>query len=73
MIKVFFAYNTDYIAIVKLIKEYQLDKKSKGLSLAVVVWLKLSSQPLKTVDLSILKIFARNRKTGKNLASLYGW
>ena len=47
------AYNTDYIAIVKLIKEYQLDKKSKvvvqgsgGMAKAVVL-------PLKTVDLSI--------------------
>ena len=47
------AYNTDYIAIVKLIKEYQLDKKSRVIVRAVVVWLKRSSRPLKTADLSI--------------------
>ena len=67
------AYNTDYIAIVKLIKEYQLDKKSKvivqgsgGMAKAVVAAFKNSG-------FEHLKIFARNEKTGKNLAALYGY
>ena len=67
------AYNTDYIAIVKLIKEYQLDKNSRvivrgsgGMAKAVVTAFKNSG-------FEHLKIFARNEKTGKNLAALYGY
>ncbi|MDU5804573.1 MAG: shikimate 5-dehydrogenase [Haemophilus parainfluenzae] len=67
------AYNTDYIAIVKLIEEYQLDKKScmivqgsGGMAKAVVAAFKNSG-------FEHLKIFARNEKTGKNLAALYGY
>ena len=67
------AYNTDYIAIVKLIKEYQLDKKSRvivrgsgGMAKAVVASFKNSG-------FEHLKIFARNEKTGKNLAALYDY
>lgn len=67
------AYNTDYIAIVKLIEEYQLDKKSRvivqgsgGMAKAVVAAFKNSR-------FEHLKVFARNEKTGKNLAALYGY
>ena len=71
MIKDFFlrAYNTDYIAIVKLIEEYQLDKRVK----CVIVQgsggmaKKPSLQPLKNSGFEHLKIFARNEKTGKIL------
>jgi len=63
------AYNTDYIAIVKLIEEYQLDKKNRvivrgsgGMAKAVVAAFKNSG-------FEHLKIFARNEKTGKNLAA----
>ena len=57
------AYNTDYIAIVKLIKEYQLDKNScvivrrqwVGMAKAVVAAFKNSG-------FEHLKIFARNEK-----------
>ena len=64
------AYNTDYIAIVKLIEEYQLDKKSRvivqgsgGMAKAVVAAFKNSR-------FEHLKIFARNEKTGKNLVNV---
>jgi len=67
------AYNTDYIAIVKLIKEYQLDKNSRvivrgsgGMAKAVVAAFKNSR-------FEHLKIFARNEKIGKNLAALYDY
>ena len=67
------AYNTDYLAIIKLIEEYQLDKKnhvivrgSGGMAKAVVAAFKNSG-------FEHLKIFARNEKTGKNLAALYDY
>ena len=47
------AYNTDYIAIVKLIEEYQLDKKSRVIVQGSGGMAKPSLRPLKTVDLSI--------------------
>ncbi len=67
------AYNTDYIAIVKLIEKYQLDKQAKvivqgsgGMAKAVVAAFKNSG-------FANLKIFARNAKTGNYLAQLYGF
>ncbi|MDD7425329.1 MAG: shikimate 5-dehydrogenase [[Actinobacillus] rossii] len=67
------AYNTDYIAIYKLIDKYQLDKKksvivhgSGGMAKAVVAAFKNSG-------FSSLKVYARNAETGKKLAALYGF
>lgn len=67
------AYNTDYIAIYKLIEKYQLDKKksvivhgSGGMAKAVVAAFKNSG-------FSNLKVYARNAETGKKLAALYGF
>ncbi|WP_233113107.1 shikimate 5-dehydrogenase [Aggregatibacter actinomycetemcomitans] len=67
------AYNTDYIAIVKLIERYQLDKNnsvivhgSGGMAKAVVAAFKNSG-------FENVKIFARNEKTGNYLAALYGY
>lgn len=67
------AYNTDYIAIYKLIEKYQLDKTksvivhgSGGMAKAVVAAFKNSG-------FSHLKVYARNAETGKNLAALYGF
>lgn len=67
------AYNTDYIAIVKLIDKYQLDKKqsvivygSGGMAKAVVA-------AFKNCGFEQLKVYARNEKTGSYLASLYGY
>ena len=65
------AYNTDYIAIVKLIEEYQLDKKSRvivqgsgGMAKAVVAAFKHSG-------FEHLKIFARNEKQVKFSRTLW--
>lgn len=67
------AYNTDYIAIVKLIEKYQLDKTSSvlvqgsgGMAKAVVAAFKHSG-------FENVKIVARNPKTGSYLANLYGY
>lgn len=67
------AYNTDYIAIVKLIEKYRLDKNAKvivhgsgGMAKAVVAAFKNSG-------FENLKVYARNEKTGKYLAALYGY
>ena len=67
------AYNTDYIAIYKLIEKYQLDNTksvivhgSGGMAKAVVAAFKNSG-------FSQLKVYARNAETGKNLAALYGF
>lgn len=67
------AYNTDYIAIYKLIEKYQLDKTksvivhgSGGMAKAVVAAFKNSG-------FSNLKVYARNAETGKKLAALYGF
>ncbi len=67
------AYNTDYIAIVKLIEKYQLDRNSSvivhgsgGMAKAVVAAFKNSG-------FKYLKVYARNAKTGQYLAALYGY
>lgn len=67
------AYNTDYIAIVKLIEKYQLDKNARvivhgsgGMAKAVVAAFKNSG-------FNDLKVYARNEKTGQYLAALYGY
>ncbi|OOF85377.1 shikimate 5-dehydrogenase [Rodentibacter ratti] len=67
------AYNTDYIAIVKLIEKYQLDKNARvivqgsgGMAKAVVAAFKNSG-------FHDLKVYARNEKTGNYLAALYGY
>ncbi|OOF75131.1 shikimate 5-dehydrogenase [Rodentibacter caecimuris] len=67
------AYNTDYIAIVKLIEKYRLDKNSTvmvhgsgGMAKAVVAAFKNSG-------FDNLKVYARNEKTGRYLAALYGY
>ena len=67
------AYNTDYIAIVKLIEKYQLDKNARvivhgsgGMAKAVVAAFKNSG-------FEKLKVYARNEKTGRYLAALYGY
>ena len=67
------AYNTDYIAIVKLIEKYQLSKNDRvivhgsgGMAKAVVAAFKHSG-------FEKLNVFARNEKTGKYLAALYGY
>ena len=67
------AYNTDYIAIVKLIEKYHLNKNAKvivhgsgGMAKAVVAAFKNSG-------FEKLKIYARNVKTGQYLAALYGY
>ena len=67
------AYNTDYIAIVKLIEKYHLNKMLKvivhgsgGMAKAVVAAFKNSG-------FEKLKIYARNVKTGLYLAALYGY
>ena len=56
------AYNTDYIAIVKLIEKYHLNKKAKAVVAA-----------FKNSGFEKLKIYARNVKTGQYLAALYGY
>lgn len=67
------AYNTDYIAIVKLIEKYQLNPQDKvivqgsgGMAKAVVAALKKSG-------FTYVKIYARNAVTGKSLAQQYGY
>lgn len=67
------AYNTDYIAIAKLIAKYQLDLTasvivhgSGGMAKAVVAAFKDAGFPH-------LKVFARNAQTGQYLADLYGY
>lgn len=67
------AYNTDYIAIVKLIEKYQLDKNARvivhgsgGMAKAVVAAFKNSG-------FEQLRVYARNEKTGAYLAALYGY
>lgn len=67
------AYNTDYIAIVKLIEKYQLDRNARvivhgsgGMAKAVVAAFKNSG-------FEKLKVYARNEKTGRYLAALYGY
>ena len=67
------AYNTDYIAIAKLIDKYQLDKDmsvivhgSGGMAKAVVA-------AFKNAGFARLKVFARNAETGSHLATLYGY
>ena len=67
------AYNTDYIAIVKLIEKYQLSKNDRvivhgsgGMAKAVVAAFKHSG-------FEKLNVFARNEKTGNYLAALYGY
>ncbi len=67
------AYNTDYIAIEKLIAKYQLDptacvivQGSGGMAKAVVAAFKHSG-------FTNLKVYARNQETGKYLAELYGY
>ncbi len=67
------AYNTDYIAIAKLIEKYQLNPQSRvivhgsgGMAKAVVA-------AFKNAGFLQLSIFARNRETGQHLADLYGY
>lgn len=67
------AYNTDYIAIFKLIEQYQLNpaasvivQGSGGMAKAVVA-------AFKNHGFSRLKVYARNPQTGKALAELYGY
>lgn len=67
------AYNTDYIAIAKLIDKYRLDKNlsvlvhgSGGMAKAVVA-------AFKNASFADLKVFARNAETGRHLAALYGY
>lgn len=66
------AYNTDYIAIAKLIAKYQLDPTacvivhgSGGMAKAVVA-------AFKNAGFEQVKVFARNAQTGHYLADLYG-
>ena len=67
------AYNTDYIAIVKLIEKYQLSKNDRvivhgsgGMAKAVVAAFKHSG-------FEKLNVFSRNEKTGSYVAALYGY
>ncbi|WP_040976819.1 shikimate 5-dehydrogenase [Necropsobacter massiliensis] len=67
------AYNTDYIAIVKLIEKYHLDKHARvivqgsgGMAKAVVA-------AFKHAGFSALQVYARNAQTGAYLAQLYGY
>lgn len=67
------AYNTDYIAIFKLIEQHQLNptasvivQGSGGMAKAVVA-------AFKNHGFSHVKVYARNPQTGKALAELYGY
>ncbi|REH89334.1 shikimate 5-dehydrogenase, partial [Staphylococcus felis] len=67
------AYNTDYIAISKLIQQYQLDKHhrvivqgSGGMAKAVVA-------AFKHAGFHDLSVYARNATTGQYLANIYGY
>ena len=67
------AYNTDYIAIAKLIAKYQLNPSacvivhgSGGMAKAVVA-------AFKDAGFANLKVYARNVQTGQTLAELYGY
>lgn len=67
------AYNTDYIAIAKLIAKYQLKPTacvivhgSGGMAKAVVA-------AFKDAGFERVKVFARNAETGSYLAKLYGY
>lgn len=67
------AYNTDYIAIVKLIKKYQLDKNSSVLVQGSGGMAKAVVAAFKNSGFENVKIVARNPKTGSYLADLYGY
>ncbi|MGC6342118.1 shikimate 5-dehydrogenase [Bisgaard Taxon 45] len=67
------AYNTDYIAISKLIQQYQLEQQddvivqgSGGMAKAVVA-------AFKHAGFQKVSVYARNATTGQHLASLYGY
>lgn len=67
------AYNTDYIAISKLIAQYQLSPEqsvvvqgSGGMAKAVVA-------AFKQAGFTQLTVLARNQQTGQSLAELYGY
>ncbi|WP_116631748.1 shikimate 5-dehydrogenase [Pasteurella langaaensis] len=67
------AYNTDYIAIYKLIEKYQLDKKQSVIVLGSGGMAKAVVAAFKNAGFSQLKVCARNAETGSNLAALYGF
>ncbi len=67
------AYNTDYIAIVKLIEKYQLDKNSSVLVQGSGGMAKAVVAAFKNSGFENVKIVARNPKTGRYLADLYGY
>lgn len=67
------AYNTDYIAVSKLIRQYQLDPQqtvvvrgSGGMAKAVIA-------AFKQAGFEQLTIWARNERAGRELADLYGY
>lgn len=67
------AYNTDYIAIVKLIDKYQLDKNTSVVVLGSGGMAKAVVAAFKNSGFEKLTIVARNQKTGAYLAQLYGY
>ena len=67
------AYNTDYIAIVKLIEEYHLDKKSRVIVQGSGGWAKAVVAAFKHSGFEHLKILLEMKNRGKNLAALYGY
>lgn len=67
------AYNTDYIAIYKLIEKYQLDKTKSVIVHGSGGMAKAVAAAFKNSGFSHLKVYARNAETGKNLAALYGF
>ncbi len=67
------AYNTDYIAIVKLIEKYQLDQNASVIIQGSGGMAKAVAAAFKNSGFENVKIFARNEKTGKHLSALYSY
>lgn len=67
------AYNTDYIAIVKLIEKYRLDKNARVIAHGSGGMAKAVVAAFKNSGFDHLKVYARNEKTGKYLSALYGY
>lgn len=65
------AYNTDYIAIAKLIEKYQLDPTARVLVYGSGGMAKAVVAAFKNAGFKKLKVFARNARTGNQLADQF--
>ncbi|MGQ0287339.1 shikimate 5-dehydrogenase [Pasteurellaceae bacterium 22721_9_1] len=67
------AYNTDYIAIEKLIEKYQLNSQSSVILRGSGGMAKAVAAAFKNAGFNQVTVLARNEKTGKYLTALYGY